>query len=218
MFKLIGKAIKYGIIGFFSLVVLMIVVVAIISDDDNSTSGVNDAIEKNEAFLKEQGVKVETKTATGVAPTPSVAKQSSKYITMTLPELREAEDALADSFNSAAKVGDVGKLERISDEVDILTSEIEIREKRQQRDIKSQVERQFSSWDGSHRAFVKIIKNNMHDPSSFDHVETKYRVEKDTGKVFVRMKYRGKNAFGGVILNQNSAYFDLEGNFIELVE
>lgn len=213
MFKLIGKAIKYGVIGFFSIVVIAIALTVIFSDDENS-SNVSDAIEKNEAFLKERGVKVETQKTTESVP----SKPSSKYIAMTLSELRRADDALADSFNAAAKEGDMEKLERISDEVDILSREIEVREKRQQRDSEEMVKRQFSSWDGSHRAFVKIIKNNMHDPSSFDHVETKYRVEKDRGKIFVRMKYRGKNAFGQVVLNQNSAYFDLEGNFIELAE
>lgn len=74
--------------------------------------------------------------------------------------------------------------------------------------------RQFSSWDGSHRNFVRLIKDNMHDPSSFDHVETTYT---DKGSyILVQMKYRGKNAFGAKVINTVNAKVDIEGNVLSV--
>ncbi len=57
---------------------------------------------------------------------------------------------------------------------------------------------QFSQWDGSHIKLVKRVKSTMHDPDSFEHVRTTYR---DNGTLLaVTMEFRGKNAFGGKIL------------------
>lgn len=59
----------------------------------------------------------------------------------------------------------------------------------------------FSSWDGSHRNFVKEYKSKMHDPSSFEHVETKY-IDNADGTLTIIMTCRGKNAFGGKVVNR----------------
>lgn len=59
------------------------------------------------------------------------------------------------------------------------------------------IDRQFSSWDGSHMKLVKAVKNAMNDPNSYEHVQTSYIRE---GKVlFVKMDYRGKNGFGALV-------------------
>lgn len=56
----------------------------------------------------------------------------------------------------------------------------------------------LSGYDGSLRSLVVLIKENMNDPSSFEHVET--RIGDYQPKDFAAsMKYRGKNAFGAVI-------------------
>ena len=53
------------------------------------------------------------------------------------------------------------------------------------------IEKQFSAWDGSHITFSRAIKDNLNDPSSFEHVETRYE---DKGTyILVSMKYRAKN-------------------------
>lgn len=75
---------------------------------------------------------------------------------------------------------------------------------------------QFSSWDGSHRGMVKAVKKAMNDPESFEHEETSYV---DNGDYLtVRMTYRGRNAYGGKVLNAVQARVDFEGNVLEIAE
>ena len=74
----------------------------------------------------------------------------------------------------------------------------------------------FSPWDGSHRGLVRIIKDSMNDPKSYEHVETKYW---DMGDhLVVLTTFRGKNAFGGVVKNWVKARADLDGNVLEVIE
>lgn len=78
------------------------------------------------------------------------------------------------------------------------------------------IESGFSSWDGSHIALARIIKKSMNDPKSYKHDKT---VWWDQGNhLIVRTSFRGKNAFGGVVLNWVKAKCDLDGNVIELIE
>lgn len=37
------------------------------------------------------------------------------------------------------------------------------------------IKSQFSVWDGSHRELEKLVKKNLNDEKSFDHIETTYR-------------------------------------------
>lgn len=78
---------------------------------------------------------------------------------------------------------------------------------------------QFSPWDGAFRSGEKYIKRNMNDPDSYEHVKTTYCVypiipdgvsemlrEKGyknlkKGDFIAVMKFRGKNAFGGKVLD-----------------
>lgn len=61
----------------------------------------------------------------------------------------------------------------------------------------------FNSWDGSHTDFTKVIKASMHDPESYDHVKTVFLEKED--HLHVITKFRGKNGFGGLVLNTVSA-------------
>ena len=64
----------------------------------------------------------------------------------------------------------------------------------------------FSSWDGSNRELVSYVKQNMKDPDSFEHVETRFR---DNGSSYdIIMKYRGKNSFNATTTEQVTAHFD----------
>lgn len=54
--------------------------------------------------------------------------------------------------------------------------------------------------DGTNYEVIKLVKKNMNDPKSFEHVETSYA---DNGAdVVVFMKFRGNNAFGAKVLSE----------------
>lgn len=56
----------------------------------------------------------------------------------------------------------------------------------------------------SYKPLVDYVKQNMNDPKSFEHVRTSYDTSrKDTVKVM--MEFRGKNAFGALVINTCSA-------------
>ena len=77
---------------------------------------------------------------------------------------------------------------------------------------KAWVDAQFSAWDGSHTGLVDLIKKNLNDKKSFEHEETTY---KDMGTyLIVKMTYRAKNGFGGVILQNVTAKSDYKTNTI----
>lgn len=75
----------------------------------------------------------------------------------------------------------------------------------------------LSSWNGSHRDFVELIKAQMNDPDSFEHVETKVTPvigaclddpdAAGTCTHALSMKYRGNNVFGGVVLGTARAEY-----------
>ncbi|WP_141673678.1 MULTISPECIES: hypothetical protein [unclassified Gilliamella] len=81
---------------------------------------------------------------------------------------------------------------------------------------KKLIHSQFSSWDGSHRELEKYIKSKMNDPDSFKHVETKY-IDNGSDNLIIVTSFRGKNAFGGVIVNTVTATVDLNGNIISII-
>ena len=82
-------------------------------------------------------------------------------------------------------------------------------------DYKNWIESQFSAWDGSNRYLVKLIKENLNDPKSFEHVETVYS---DEGTyILVKMTYRANNAFGGLVLQNVTAKVDYETQYISVI-
>ncbi len=81
---------------------------------------------------------------------------------------------------------------------------------------KEMIEKQFSSWDGSHYGLTEVIKEGMHDPKSYKHVETVYW---DMGDhLVVRTTFRGKNVFGGVVKNTVKAKVSLDGDVLEIID
>lgn len=57
----------------------------------------------------------------------------------------------------------------------------------------------MSPWNGSHPAFVDIVKKQLNDPRSFEHIETTSWPRNDKGRSKIVMTFRAKNGFGGVI-------------------
>ncbi len=64
----------------------------------------------------------------------------------------------------------------------------------------------FSGWNGENKELVTAVKSGMHDPKSFEHVETRYN---DDGDSFgMLMTFRGTNGFGAVVTQQVTADID----------
>ena len=80
---------------------------------------------------------------------------------------------------------------------------------------KEQIEKHFSSWDGSHNGLEKYIKSILNDPDSYKHEKTRYIDNGD--HLFVTTTFRAKNAFGGVVKNVYMASVDLDGNVITII-
>jgi hypothetical protein len=78
------------------------------------------------------------------------------------------------------------------------------------------IKQQFSGWDGSHKNLTKLIKDNMHDPSSYEHVETSYS-EIDANTLYVTTAYRGNNAFGAKVLNKVEAEVSVDGKILKIL-
>ena len=77
-----------------------------------------------------------------------------------------------------------------------------------------QIDNQFSPWDGSHIKLTREIKKGMNDPDSFDHIETRF---KDLGnEIVIHESFRGKNSFGGLVINKVIATVDIDGNVLTM--
>lgn len=67
----------------------------------------------------------------------------------------------------------------------------------------------LSSWDGSQTKVVELIKSALNDPDSFDHDETMVSPIKNGMHRFT-MRYRAKNAFGGVVVGNASGTYNTD--------
>ena len=80
---------------------------------------------------------------------------------------------------------------------------------------KKLIEEQFSAWDGSHKGLTRMLKKNMRNPDSYEHIETTYR---DDGKsLLIKTSYRGQNGFGGMTIGNVTARVDFNGNVLEVI-
>lgn len=78
------------------------------------------------------------------------------------------------------------------------------------------LEEQFSAWDGSHINLTRLLKKNLNDPDSYEHVETVYW---DRGNyLIVQTKYRAKNGFGAMVLGRVKIKASLTGDILEVLE
>ncbi len=59
------------------------------------------------------------------------------------------------------------------------------------------------------------IKGTMNDPSSYEHVDTRYADEGDY--LIVTTRFRGKSTLGGVVTNTLVAKVDLDGHIVEVI-
>jgi hypothetical protein len=55
----------------------------------------------------------------------------------------------------------------------------------------------LSGWDGSNASLVQQVKDQLREPDSFEHIETRITPEVD-GRHNITMEYRARNGFGGM--------------------
>lgn len=70
-----------------------------------------------------------------------------------------------------------------------------------------------SSYDGNCKPLTEYIKASMHDAGSYENVNTKVNYT-TSGNFEVYQQFRGKNAFGALVLNEVHAVIDRDGNII----
>lgn len=63
----------------------------------------------------------------------------------------------------------------------------------------------LSSWDDSPRQLVSVVKGNLRNPSSFEHITTRITARNERGEHGVVMQYRAENGFGGMSLGMVTA-------------
>jgi hypothetical protein len=85
-----------------------------------------------------------------------------------------------------------------------------------ERERAEKIKKQFSQWDGSHYNLVELVKKNMHNPDSFEHVSTKYWEYDD--HLIVSMAYRGSNMFGAIIVNRIKVKTTINGFILKVIK
>ena len=78
------------------------------------------------------------------------------------------------------------------------------------------IKQQFSP-GGMHFKLAQLVRSNMNNPASFDHVESQHYDVGDSTIVVV-MTYRGTNAFNAIMTQTIRAEVDLDGNVKKIFE
>ena len=73
-----------------------------------------------------------------------------------------------------------------------------------------------SAWDGSVREVERYLKTVMHDPDSYDHIRSTEPVGEGDYWTVVS-SFRGKNAFGALIINTKKFYIQ-QGEVVKVVD
>jgi hypothetical protein len=96
----------------------------------------------------------------------------------------------------------------------VLNHSVELNKAPQEQHIQK-IENQFSAWDGSHMKLEALLKANLNDPKSYEHVKTTY-IDYDD-HLFVIMSYRAKNGFGALTFGEVRAEVDMDGNIQKII-
>lgn len=80
----------------------------------------------------------------------------------------------------------------------------------------AEFEKYLSSWDGSFPPLKDYLKENLNDPSSFEHVKTGFITR--NGWVEVKMTYRAKNSFGALVKEAIVAKASNDGKLLEITQ
>ncbi len=80
----------------------------------------------------------------------------------------------------------------------------------------SSKEIQFHPWDGSHIKLERLIKANLNDPDSYQHIQTRYYPNMQPPRV--RLAYRARNGFGGMVIGHVLAEVADNGDILSIIE
>ncbi|WP_407496810.1 hypothetical protein [Pseudooceanicola sp. MF1-13] len=75
----------------------------------------------------------------------------------------------------------------------------------------------LSAWSGAHPEFVDMVRDQLRDPSSFEHVETRVTPVDEAGQHNLFMTYRAANGFGGLNVVIASGVYATDGCAVTLV-
>ncbi|MDD2633950.1 MAG: hypothetical protein PHW82_00455 [Bacteroidales bacterium] len=131
--------------------------------------------------------------------------------------IREADDVkqLKEDYRAAEDLYDEIKDATEPDELVLVAMELEALIAFKSDNIQScEVKQQFSAWDGSHNGLTTYIKNSMNNPSSYEHVSTRYSIVDDV--INVETKFRGTNAYNAIVTNTAIANIDLDGKILNV--
>lgn len=81
---------------------------------------------------------------------------------------------------------------------------------------KEKLEAGFSIWDGSHIEFTNYLKEQLRDPDSYEHIETRYG-KKGSDSVRIQTTFRAKNGFGGFNIMRAEGIAHVDGKFGRLL-
>ena len=98
---------------------------------------------------------------------------------------------------------------------ELTDKEVEELVKKYSEPTKESTENLLSGWDGSLPALVDYVKERLHNPDSFEHVETGF-INK-TDYIQMKMIYRAENGFGAIRKSAIVAKIDFYGNIIEII-
>jgi len=204
MWQFIRKVVMYCFVGS-----ILLVVIGLLSGTDES-----DKPQAQKATAKAEKAEVEVQSLS------DLQKQQDALIAQR-QKIWDQQDALYvdGKLTDEEKLNALGEVENQLYEVIVGLSEKIVKAKNQQREnAQAQVKKQFSGWDGSHRGLVAMTKKEMHDPKSFEHVETRSWLLNNGTTLRVQMKYRGNNVFGHPVIDIVKADFDMNGNFVQFVK
>lgn len=77
-----------------------------------------------------------------------------------------------------------------------------------------QINSLINTWNGSFPVVVDAVKKGMHDPGSFEHINSVYR--KGETSMHITMQFRGSNAFGAKVINTVVAEITYDGTLISI--
>jgi len=78
------------------------------------------------------------------------------------------------------------------------------------------VDYQFDNYNGGRGQLIKMVKENLNDPSSFEYVSTTRKLDKDD--LIITMKYRAKNVLGAKIPLEVEARVRYVDDSIEIIK
>ena len=74
------------------------------------------------------------------------------------------------------------------------------------------IARQFAP-NGQHHKLTAMVKASMFDPDSFEHISTSALDQGE--RIFVKMRYRGKNRMGALTIDTEEAFFSVDGKYLQ---